>query len=412
MSSSAPSCCGTSTACGTVGREWSETEESYTCIQIDAPGGYDALKLRTLHGTGVTGPNVTLGAPENVQIEVRFTGINYADVCIRWGLYESAKKFVGFPITPGFEFSGVVLDPGTNKDLKVGQWVVAVSMFGGYSTKVVVPPSQVIPFDPDQLDPSVASSLPCAALTAWYALFVLSTPGTSPGGSEGAGRRRRILVHSAAGGVGSMICRLAKLPGCNYYVVGIVGAASKVEKLQEWECCDVIISKEECGTRGVDFWKEVDRLSNDVGFDAVFDANGPSTLTQSYDHLRPEGRLITYGFHSMLPKEGGRLNPCQWVRMAYDYYFKQKTFDAMNMVPENRSVLGFNLSFLFERTDLFKEVMTKVMRHTASGKIKTKESDVTLFQLGDVGKAHAAIESGLTTGKLVLSTSDELAKRK
>ena len=384
---------------------------SYRCIQIDAPGGYDALNLRTLQGSGVTGPNVTAAGTDNVQIEVRFTGINYADVCIRWGLYESAKKFVGFPITPGFEFSGIVLDPGTNKDLKVGQWVVAVSMFGGYSTRVIVPRAQVIPFDSNELEPAVAASLPCAALTAWYALFVLSTPGTSPGGSEGKGRRRRILVHSAAGGVGSMLCRLANLPGCNYYVVGIVGAASKVQKLEEWECCDVIVSKEECNKRGVDFWDEIDQLSGpDVGFDAVFDANGPSTLTQSYSHLRPEGRLITYGFHSTLPKKGGRLTPCQWMRMAYDYYFKQKTFDAMRMVPENRSVLGFNLSFLFERTDLYAEVMTRVLKHVVSGKIKTSKSDVTVYQLEDVGKAHAAIESGLTTGKLVLSTSNALAK--
>ena len=206
-----------------------------------------------------------------------------------------------------------------------------------------------------------------------------------------------------------MICRLAKLKGNNNHVVGVVGAASKVAKLKSWNCCDIVVSKQDCKQRGVNFWNEIDKLSPG-GFDAVFDANGVATLTQSYDHLRPEGRLITYGFHSTLPKEGGRLTPCQWVSMAYDYYFKQMMFDPMRMVPENRSVLGFNLSFLFKRTELYNDIMKKVLHFVENGEIKIDVDNVTLYQLGDVAQAHKAIESGLTTGKLVLSTSDETAK--
>jgi len=386
----------------------------YRAIVVDSPGGYEKLQVQTLPGVGAKGANFKPDATDNIVVEIRYTGINYADVCIRWGLYESAKKYVGWPITPGFEFTGVVVEPWG--DLKVGEWVVGVSMFGGYSTHIVVPRSQLLRFNPDQIPPEVAATLPCAALTAWYALFLLATPGVSPGGSEGKGRSRRLLVHSAAGGVGSMICRLAKMKGAdgsssNNYVVGVVGAADKVAKLTSWACCDVVVSKEDCKRRNVDFWDEIDALSPG-GFDAVFDANGVSTLSQSYDHLKPEGRLVTYGFHSTLPKQGGRLTPCQWLKMAYDYYFKQKTFDAMKMVPENRSVLGFNLSFLFDRTDLYAEVMTRVLAMVESGEMKLEKGDVTMYQLGDVGEAHKAIESGLTTGKLVLNTSDELAKLK
>ena len=380
---------------------------TYRAVVVGAPGGYDKLVTTTLVGKGTKGANVSVG-PENVVVEVQFTGINYADVCIRWGLYESAKKYVGWPITPGFEFTGTVVDAGSS-ELTIGQWVCGVSMFGGYSTHVVVPRVQLLPFDANKIAPQVAAALPCAALTAWYALFLLATPGTSPGGKEGTGAPRRLLVHSAAGGVGSMICKLAKLKGCNNHVVGIVGAAAKVEKLRAWGCCDIIVSKEQCKGMGLNFWDEIDRLSPG-NFDAVFDANGVATLTQSYDHLREEGRLITYGFHSTLPKLGGRLTPCQWLRMAYDYYFKQKMFDAMRLVPENRSVLGFNLSFLFQRTDLYVDVMTRVLKYVETGEIQMDQGDVTIFQLDDVASAHKAIESGLTTGKLVLSTSDALAK--
>ena len=385
---------------------------SYRAVVIDSPGGYDKLQIKTMQGNGSSGANLDPTSKDNVIVEVRYTAINYADVCIRWGLYESAKKYVGWPITPGFEFTGVVVDAG-NSDLKLGSWVVGVSMFGGYTTRIIVPRTQLLPFNPKLIPPEVAAGLPCAALTAWYALFMLATPGTSPGGTEGVGRKRRLLIHSAAGGVGSMICRLAKLKGVDKlnhnHVVGIVGAQAKVEKLKAWNCCDIIVSKEECKLRGVNFWQEVDRLSPG-GFDAVFDANGVSTLTGSYDHLKAEGRLITYGFHSTLPKKGGRLTMCQWIRMGYDYYFKQKNFDAMDMVPSNKSVLGFNLSFLFERTDLYVEVMSRVLKFVESGEIKIDKGDVQIFNLGDIALAHQSIESGLTTGKLVLCTRDELKK--
>ena len=65
-------------------------------------------------------------------------GVNYADICVRWGLYSSAKEFVGWPITPGFEFSGVVIDSSSHL-YQEGDKVFGVTLFGGYSTHIVVP---------------------------------------------------------------------------------------------------------------------------------------------------------------------------------------------------------------------------------------------------------------------------------
>ena len=77
------------------------------------------------------------------------------------------------------------------------------------------------------------------------------------------------------------------------------------------------------------------------GFNAVFDANGVTTLRQSYRHLAPTGRLVIYGFHSMLPHDG-RLN---WLRLALDW-LRTPRFNPLRMTQENRSVLAANLSFL------------------------------------------------------------------
>ncbi len=363
------------------------------------------LQCNTVDGSGTLGPNAAeMPEDELYQVRVHFTGVNYADVCVRWGLYSSAKKFVGWPITPGFEFSGVVVRAGkTRKNaLPLGTRVVGVTMFGGYSTHVLVPRAQLLPL-PAAIPPQIAAGLPCAVLTAWYALHLLATPGTSPGGTEGVGLKRSCLIHSAAGGVGSMIARLAKASGRWHPIVGVVGSPHKIPVLKAMGCCDVVVCKRpENGERNDSdaWWADVEAACTSGCFDAVFDANGAATFQQSFDHLKPEGRLVVYGFHTMLPKHGGRLTPCQWVRMAWSWLFSP-TFDPLDMVPSNRSVLAFNLSFLFDRTDLFAEVMGRVLNMVSRGEMG-ELPEPALFRLDDVGSAHAAIESGMTTGKLVL----------
>ena len=107
------------------------------------------------------------------------------------------------------------------------------------------------------------------------------------------------LVHSAAGGVGSALCRLLKIAGCR--VVGVVGRSHKVTHAK-LAGADVVIDK---STQTL--WSEAEKAAPN-GFNSVFDANGVETLKYSYDHLAPAGKLIIYGFHTMLPKTGGYPN--------------------------------------------------------------------------------------------------------
>ena len=87
-----------------------------------------------------------------VTVDVAYAGVNYADVCIRWGLYSSAKKYNGYPITPGFEFSGTVQSVGSSvTQFKKGDNVFGVTMFGAYSTRVTVPECQL--FKPTSASP-------------------------------------------------------------------------------------------------------------------------------------------------------------------------------------------------------------------------------------------------------------------
>lgn len=342
-------------------------------IVIHRPGGYDRLRLET-HPTPEPGPG-------EVRVRVAACGVNYADVVVRLGLYASAKKYVGWPITPGFEFAGVVEALGTGvTGPPVGTRVLGVSRFGAYATHVVVPAHQVY-LRPAGLDATHAAGVPAVFITAYHALFNLA--------HVRAGER--VLVHSAAGGVGTAALQLCRVAGAR--VTGVVGSAAKVPVAQAFGAEVVIDASRE------DLWARA-RQAVPGGYDVALDANGVSTLWESYRHLRPTGRLVIYGFASMLPRGGGRLD---YLRMAWDYW-RTPRFDPLRMTSSNKSVLAFNLSFLFDRADLLGDAMARLLAWLEDGAIRP--ADVTTFALADAAEAHRAIETGRTTGKLVLLTGE------
>lgn len=104
-------------------------------VVIHKAGGYEQLTLET-HADVAPGPG-------EVAIDVEAIGVNYADCVVRMGLYASAKKYVGWPITPGFEVAGTVAAVGDGATWKVGERVIGVTRFGGYATRLIVPTHQV-----------------------------------------------------------------------------------------------------------------------------------------------------------------------------------------------------------------------------------------------------------------------------
>jgi NADPH:quinone reductase-like Zn-dependent oxidoreductase len=217
-------------------------------------------------------------------------------------------------------------------------------------------------------------------LTAYYGLLqnVVIRPGM------------RVLVHSAGGGVGSALVELCKLH--NLHVTGVVGRSHKVEYVRQLGA-DAVIDK---STQSL--WDEAKRLCLD-GYDLVFDANGPETLAQSYAHLKPTGKLLVYGFHTLLPKQGGRIN---YLKAAIGM-LRMPRFNPLSMTSENKGVVAFNLSFLFARTDLLHAAVNDLSTWLEAGILQAPK--VRSFALADVAQAHRALESGETTGKVVLRTA-------
>lgn len=340
-----------------------------TKIVIHRAGSYDQLRVES-HPA----PRPKAG---EVAIDVKATGVNYADVIVRMGLYASAKELVGWPITPGFEVAGVVRELGEGvTDLEVGDRVIAGLLFGGYASAVVAPRTQVWKL-PEALSFEQGAGIPAVYLTGWFALHFLAHPRKGD----------RVLVHSAAGGVGSVLVQMAKRVGCE--VTGVVGRSEKVEVARALGCDHVIDKSKE------DLWARAKTIAP-KGFDLVLDANGVETLKHSYDHLRPAGKLVVYGFATMMPKTGGKPN---YLKLAADW-IRTPRFNPLDLTNQSKSVLAFNLSYLFDRMDLLGAAMNDVLAWIAKGELKPPAT--TTFPLTQVADAHRHIESGKSTGKLIL----------
>ncbi|RFF28206.1 MULTISPECIES: medium chain dehydrogenase/reductase family protein [unclassified Wenzhouxiangella] len=337
-------------------------------IVIQRPGGLDTLQLLE--------ESVPEPAPGEVVIACRACGVNYADSIIRMGLYASAKKLHGYPITPGFEVAGTVAAVGEKVEhWQPGDEVIGLSLFSGYASHLRLPAEGVFA-KPAALSFEQAATVPTVFLTAWWMVHRQVHP--RPGETW--------LVHSAAGGVGSALLQLARL--ADVQAIGVVGATHKVEHARSMGA-QAVIDKS-----AGELWREAEHLAPE-GFDAVFDANGVATLKQSYEHLAPTGRLVIYGFASMLPKNG-RLN---WFKLARDW-LRTPRFNPMDMTQSNRSVLAANLSFLQSHAPAMREGMQWLLERFADSRLAPLP--VETFALNDAANAQRRIESGQTIGKLAL----------
>lgn len=336
-------------------------------ILIRRPGGYETLQC-------VSEPDPAVG-PGQARVDVKAAGVNFADVMVRMGHYEAAQGL--YPMTPGFEFCGIVESLGSGAThLKPGDRVMGITRFGGYSDCVSIDARQLW-LCPEGWSDAECAAFPAVYLTAYYGLFhaAKATKGES------------IMVHSAAGGVGTALLQLCRIAECR--AVAVVGSKHKAALCRELGATEVIDRSQD------DLWSRARSLSPG-GYDVIFDANGVSTLKPGFDNLALGGRLIVYGFAEIFQK-GSVSNRLH----AAVNYLRVPKFSPMDMTLSNRSVGGFNVIALFHKLEIAQKAMNEMLAWIARGRIS--KIPVTSFPLESAAEAHRAIESGQTTGKLVLS---------
>jgi len=337
-------------------------------IVIVKPGSYKGMKINE---TPIEDPG-----PGEIQVEVKACGINFADISVRLGLYAAARDL--YPLCPGLEFSGIVSQTGTGiGDFSPGDRVFGVSRFGAYTTAINTVSDHLWHL-PEAWDLSRGAAFPVAYLTAYYALHHVGH--LKPGD--------RVLVHSAAGGVGTAILHLLKAN--NNLSAGVVGHHEKVPYALKAGATFVIDKEQQS------LWETAEQWSPE-GYDMILDANGASTLRKSYEHLKPAGRLLVYGFASMFSHTGRK----NYLKLIW-YYFRTPRFNPFELTGRNRTISGFNLIYLFEKKTLFRKIMETLLRMEKEGLLP--EMPVKTYAFEDVAAAHKDMESGKTVGKLILST--------
>lgn len=308
---------------------------------------------------------------EKVLIEVKSVGLNYADIFAIMGLYSATPKGA---FIPGLEFCGIVIESKSSCWV-IGQRVIGVTRFGGYDSHIVADPTYLMPL-PSEWNYQQGAAFPVQTLTAYYALHTLGN----------IGQANTVLIHSAAGGVGLQANRIAKR--FNAYTIGVVGHEDKIQLLQK-EGFDAWI------VRGRNFRKDLNDILNGRDLQLVMETTGNQFFNESYEALAPMGRLIAYGSAQFTPSSS-RPN---YATVLWKYLTRPR-IDPLSMIKANKSVMGFNLIWLYERNELMMKLLSEIDELKLPPPVIGHEFD---FKQG--AEALQLFQSGRTTGKVVLNIS-------
>lgn len=315
-------------------------------------------------------PSAGLG---EVSVRVRAAGLNFADVMARRGFYPDAPPP---PCVLGYEFAGDVASVGSDvSDIAVGDPVFGVSRFGAQAETVVVPRSSVLSL-PDGWSYEEGAAFPVVYATAYAALVHY--------GVLGAGER--VLIQAAAGGVGRAAVQIAALRGAE-----IFGTAStlKQDALREMGVTHPIDYQTE------DFVAEVQRITGeDRPLDVVLDGIGGESLTRGYRLLRAGGRLIVSGTSSLVSSPDQRT-------ATREVLAKTPRFHAGRLLANSTSVIGINILHLWSGSTPFDVQITPLLAEFVENGLRPNLWKS--FALTDAAKAHAALESRESAGKIVLT---------
>ncbi|HXP79118.1 MAG TPA: medium chain dehydrogenase/reductase family protein [Verrucomicrobiae bacterium] len=332
-----------------------------------------AVKNGRIVVTALGGPEVLKYIEEDlpepgrseVRVKVLAAGVGYADVLMRRGLYPGTPPF---PFTPGYDLVGEVDALGKDvTQFAVGQRVGALTIRGAYSQFAIVPEDLLVPV-PESLEPSEAVCLILNYVTAYQMLHRVANISSG----------QRILIHGAAGGVGTALLQLGALHGLTMY-----GTASKSKQDAIAAAGGIPIDY-----RAENFSKRVRELSRD-GVDAVFDAIGGTNWWRSYRLVRRGGVLVCYGVSAAVT-HGKIAGAGSFLLMG-----------VLKLIPDGRRCVWFNVANLRkERPEWFRADLKTLFDLLLQRKIQPVIA--SRLPLREAAQANELIEHAKFSGKIVL----------
>ena len=295
--------------------------------------------------------------PGQARVRLAASGVNYIDVYQRTGVYP-----MDLPLIAGQEGAGEVEAVGEGvEEISAGDYVAFAGVPGAYAEYVVAPVERLVPFNVTYVEARLAAAVMLQGMTAHYL-----THSTFPV-QEG----QSVLVHAAAGGVGLLLCQLAKMRGAS--VIGTAGTEEKARLAKGAGADEVILYTEQ------DFVEETKRITDGEGVHVVYDSVGKDTFDGSLDSLRPRGYMVLFGGSS------GQVPPI-------DLQILNQKGSLFVTRPKLADHTATRDELLWRAESLFTWIGQNNLDVRIGGTYRLSEADA----------AHRDLEGRNTTGKLIL----------
>jgi NADPH:quinone reductase-like Zn-dependent oxidoreductase len=307
---------------------------------------------------------------DEILIRVRAAGVSFADVMVREGIYPGVK----LPVTPGYDVVGEIESVGDEvRNFRKGDRVAAMTVVGGYSRYISVPSKHAVPV-PSDLESGAAVSMVLNYLTA----FQMIKRCTHAAGGDA------ILVHGAAGGVGTALLQIASIEGLKAFGTASSGKLHIVERL---------------GGVPIDYMKEdfVARIGRDTkdGVAAAFDFVAGSHAKRSYQALRSTGTLVCYGAFGVTTN--GHVQPLK----ALMTLLRDPSFKPIGLLGDNKGCVGYNTRMWRDsRPEMYAADLGTLFALLKEGRIAPIIG--ARFPLQNAADAHELLNRRGVTGKIVL----------
>jgi len=332
-------------------------------VLVRRHGGPDALRLVDVDTADPQG--------DEVRVRVRASGVAFGDILLREGIRRDPRP----PVVPGYDVAGVVdaVGPDAPPEL-LGEPVAGWTRGAGGYAEVLITPAWAVAPHPRELDPVSVAAAVLNYVTAYQMLHRVAR----------VRQGDRILVHGAAGGVGTALLQLARDSG-----IEVFGTASQRKH-------DLIRS---LGAHPIDYSTEdfVTVMRAAGGADAVFDPVGGVNWRRSMKALTAAGTLVGYGFSAAT--ENGRRKAVK----ALPEFLRQPVVTPLTLMQKVRTVAGYRIEKLAEeRHDWFTTDLRQLMAMLTDGTISPIIERT--YRLEDASAAHKHLASANLIGKIVLTT--------
>ena len=331
---------------------------------------YVISKAGSLDNIKLIEENLAVPGNDEVSIEVKAIGLNFADLFAIQGLYSATPKG---SFIPGLEYSGVILQKGKNViDFEIGDKVMGAIQFGAYATHLNIDNRYILKL-PEGWSFEEGAAFIVQALTAYYSLVELGN----------IRQKFTVLIHSAAGGVGIFANRIAKK--FEAYTVGTIGSESKRNFLINEGYAEVIV-------RHKNFGKQLEKALGGRKLNLVLESIGGKIFAESFKALAPSGRIVIYGGAQFMSKSS-RPNLFKLIPK----YLTRPKVDPLSLSNTNKSIMGFNLIYLWDKPEELKTMVEEIL-----GMGIEKPHIGKLFPFTKLMDALKYFQSGRTIGKVIV----------